>query len=128
MSSEGTTDVYAAWSIAPRQLVFNRVGCVIQSLFLDMSWGRWSFSYLYLGYLLMVGGSFSTYLVCNCLLPSIAGDCEELGLFTGGMVTVWDHTYVCYDNLLALDSCWKLQRTWAAVISRYILLPFIWQS
>jgi len=58
--------------------------------------------------LVMAGGTFSTYLVRNHLLPSIAG--EELSLFTGGMVTEWNQTYVYYDDLLALDNC----RVWGS--------------
>ena len=44
------------------------------------------------------------------------------------MVTVWDHKYVYYDDLLALDSCRELLGTGAVVISRDILTPLIWQS
>ena len=63
--------------------------------------------------------------MCNRLLPSIAGDCEELSLFTGGMVTVWDHTYVYDNDLLALDSYRELQGCLAEVISRDILTPLV---
>jgi len=73
--------------------------------------------------LVMAGGTFSTYLVCNHLLPSIPG--KELSLFTGGMVTEWNQTYV---YLLALDSCRELQGSGAVVISKEILTPLIWQN
>jgi len=106
----------------------HQFGCSIQSLFLYTFWGEVvspSFQVLVCN-LVMAGGSFSTYSVCNHLLPSIAG--EEPSLFTGGMVTEWNQAYVYYDCLLTLNSCRELQGSGAVVISKEILIPLIWQS
>ena len=61
--------------------------------------------------------------MCNRLLPSIAGDSEELSLFTGGMVTVWDHIYVYYDNLLAWTAAGSCKGS--SYLQRYSHAPYM---